>query len=103
MLDYRLSGDRTGNRYPSRIKSGTGIFLITLYPDHVMTIRVRKLVGMLLLMVLICVWALIAMGIAVTVLPQVGMGWALLYYAIVGMGWVLPAMPIISWMQRPDA
>jgi hypothetical protein len=68
-----------------------------------MTIRVRKLVGMLLLMALICVWALLAMGIAVTVLPQVGMGWALLYYAIVGMGWVLPAMPIISWMQRPDA
>jgi len=21
---------------------------------------------------------------------------------VVGMGWVLPAMPIVSWMQRPD-
>lgn len=67
-----------------------------------MTIRARKLVGMLLLMALICVWAFLAMGIAVTVLPQVNVGWALLYYAAAGMGWVLPAMPIIRWMQRPD-
>jgi hypothetical protein len=25
-----------------------------------------------------------------------------IYYVVVGMGWVLPAMPIVSWMQRPD-
>jgi hypothetical protein len=24
------------------------------------------------------------------------------YYVVVGMGWVLPAMPIVSWMSRPD-
>jgi hypothetical protein len=67
-----------------------------------MTIRVRKLIGMLLLLILIVVWAFLAMGFAVTVLPQVTIGWQLVYYAVVGMGWVLPAMPIISWMQRPD-
>lgn len=68
-----------------------------------MTIRVRKFVGTLLLMLLIAVWSLLAMGVAVTVLPQVSIGWALLYYAVVGMGWALPAMPIVKWMQRPDA
>jgi hypothetical protein len=24
------------------------------------------------------------------------------YYVVVGVGWVLPAMPIVSWMSRPD-
>jgi hypothetical protein len=24
-------------------------------------------------------------------------------YIVVGIGWVLPAMPIVSWMLRPDA
>jgi hypothetical protein len=24
------------------------------------------------------------------------------YYVVAGLGWVLPAMPIISWMSRPD-
>jgi len=25
------------------------------------------------------------------------------FYVVVGIGWVLPAMPIVSWMSRPDA
>jgi hypothetical protein len=25
------------------------------------------------------------------------------YYVVAGLAWVLPAMPIISWMSRPDA
>jgi hypothetical protein len=33
-----------------------------------------------------------------------GSGWLqAIYYVVVGLGWVLPAMPIISWMSRPDA
>ena len=24
------------------------------------------------------------------------------FYVVAGLGWVLPAMPIISWMSRPD-
>jgi hypothetical protein len=24
------------------------------------------------------------------------------YYVVAGLGWVLPAMPLISWMSRPD-
>ena len=26
-----------------------------------------------------------------------------IFYVVAGLGWVLPAMPIISWMSRPDA
>ena len=25
------------------------------------------------------------------------------FYVVAGIGWVLPAMPIVSWMSRPDA
>jgi hypothetical protein len=25
-----------------------------------------------------------------------------IFYVVAGIGWVLPAMPIISWMARPD-
>ena len=31
-------------------------------------------------------------------------GWLqAIFYVVAGMGWVLPAMPIVSWMSRPDA
>jgi len=30
-------------------------------------------------------------------------GWiAALFYLVAGLGWVLPAMPLVSWMQRAD-
>jgi len=28
---------------------------------------------------------------------------ATLYYIVAGLGWVLPAMPLVSWMARPDS
>lgn len=67
-----------------------------------MTIRVRKLLGTITLLVLVTVWALLAMAFAQPILPNATGLVAFLYYAIVGLGWVLPAMPLIRWMQRPD-
>jgi hypothetical protein len=26
-----------------------------------------------------------------------------IFYPVAGLGWVLPAMPIVSWMAKPDA
>lgn len=65
-----------------------------------MPIRVRKLVGTVALLLLVVVWALVAMAAAQFVLPSID-GWvAALYYVVAGLGWVLPAMPLISWMSR---
>jgi hypothetical protein len=25
-----------------------------------------------------------------------------IFYVVAGIGWVLPAMPVVSWMSRPD-
>ena len=69
----------------------------------VMTIRTRKFLGTIALLVLVVVWSL--MGMAVAQMPWLaasGLAQAI-FYVVAGIGWVLPAMPIISWMARPDA
>ena len=67
-----------------------------------MSIRARKFVGTIALLVLVSVWALLAMAFAQSVLTNINGFVATLYYIVAGLGWVLPAMPLISWMARPD-
>lgn len=67
-----------------------------------MTIRIRKLVGAVALIALVIAWSLLAMAVAQFVFRSTDSVLAWLYYAIAGLGWVLPAMPIVSWMQKPD-
>lgn len=63
-----------------------------------MSIRIRKLIGAFALLILVSVWALIAMAIA-QFPPIFQSPWiAGLYYVLAGLGWVLPAMPLIKWM-----
>ena len=67
-----------------------------------MTIRTRKFFGTIALLVLVVVWSLLGMTIAQTPwLANSGLLQAI-FYVVAGIGWVLPAMPIISWMSRPD-
>jgi hypothetical protein len=69
----------------------------------VMTIRTRKFIGTIALLLLVVVWSLLGMTVAQTPwLANSGMLQAI-FYVVAGIGWVLPAMPIISWMARPDA
>jgi hypothetical protein len=69
----------------------------------VMMIRTRKLLGSIALLVLVVVWSLLGMTVAQTPwLANSGLLQAV-FYVVAGLGWVLPAMPIISWMARPDA
>lgn len=67
-----------------------------------MSIRARKFIGTIALLVLVSVWALLAMALAQSVLTNINWFVATLYYIVAGLGWVLPAMPLISWMARPD-
>jgi len=67
-----------------------------------MTIRTRKFLGTIALLVLVVVWSLLGMAIAqMPVLANSGLLQAA-FYVVAGIGWVLPAMPIVSWMSRPD-
>jgi hypothetical protein len=68
-----------------------------------MTIRTRKFIGTIALLLLVVVWSLMGMAAAQTPwLANSGLLQAI-FYVVAGIGWVLPAMPIISWMARPDA
>jgi hypothetical protein len=68
-----------------------------------MNIRTRKLIGTIALLVLVSVWGLLAMALAQSVLTNINGLVATIYYIVAGLGWVLPAMPLISWMSRPDS
>ena len=68
-----------------------------------MSIRTRKLIGTVALLVLVTVWGLLAMALAQSVLTDINGFVAAIYYVVAGLGWVLPAMPLIKWMAKPDA
>jgi Protein of unknown function (DUF2842) len=67
-----------------------------------MKIRTRKLLGTVALLLLAAIWSLTGMTVAQT--PWLAKSGVLqaIFYVVAGMGWVLPAMPIVSWMSRPD-
>jgi hypothetical protein len=68
-----------------------------------MSIRARKFVGTIALLVLVCLWGLLAMALAQSVLTDINGFVAAIYYLVAGLGWILPAMPLISWMSRKDS
>ncbi|MGH2340038.1 DUF2842 domain-containing protein [Segnochrobactraceae bacterium EtOH-i3] len=67
-----------------------------------MRIRTRKLIGTALLLILIPVYAFVAMALALLILPGQPKLVEILFYLIVGTGWAIPGAVLISWMSRPD-
>ncbi len=69
-----------------------------------MTERTRPslkiLLGVTLLIGGLAVYALLAMLVAVTVLPD-NQAVGLAYYAVVGLVWLYPAARLTEWMQAP--
>ena len=65
-----------------------------------MSIRLRKFVGTVALLLLVVVWALVAMALAQAPAIHDSAALSAAYYVIAGLGWVLPAMPIIAWMGK---
>ena len=65
----------------------------------------RKLVGTVLIVVLVIVYALVATTIASVKLADSEWWVHLIYFFFTGLLWVLPAMWLISWMskgKKPD-
>jgi hypothetical protein len=62
--------------------------------------RKKKLIGTLVLLIWLPVYALVAMGIAVHVLPHAAWYVALLYYAFAGTLWIVPIGLMLPWMHR---
>lgn len=64
--------------------------------------RARKLVGTIVLVVFVCLYALTVMTIAAAKLPGTSHLTQLLYFLVAGLIWVVPAGALIWWMGRPD-
>jgi len=65
-----------------------------------MSLRLRKFIGAIGLIVLVIVWALVAMALAQMPAIRDHAIISVAYYVIAGLGWVLPALPLIAWMSR---
>ena len=60
--------------------------------------RLRKLIGMIVLVILVMVYSVLSVAIATVHLPPDN-GWAhLAFFGLSGLLWVVPAMVIIKWM-----
>jgi hypothetical protein len=67
-----------------------------------MPVRIKKLIGTVLLVLLVAIYALVATIVAVAQLSQSGPVVHLAYFFFTGILWVLPAMGIIKWMATPS-
>lgn len=65
-----------------------------------MPIRLKKLIGTILLVALVVIYALAASAVAVGRLAESGPLVHLIFFVVSGLLWILPAMWIIRWMTR---
>ena len=63
-----------------------------------MPVRLKKLIGTVLLIVLVVTYALVATLVAVAQFSQSGPLTHLAFFFVSGLLWILPAMGIIKWM-----
>lgn len=68
-----------------------------------MPIRLRKLIGTIVLMVFIPVYCLFAAAVGDRLLYGASGLAQAAYYVIAGLIWVLPAGVVVTWMVRPRA
>jgi uncharacterized membrane protein YadS len=62
--------------------------------------HIKKLVGAVVIIVWIPVYALVAMGIGVHLLPHASASGTFLYYAFTGTLWIVPIGLMLPWMYR---
>ncbi|WGJ14496.1 DUF2842 domain-containing protein [Methylocapsa sp. D3K7] len=66
--------------------------------------RFRKLIGTIIVILFVPAYALIAMALAqARPLREAPVLIQILCYAGLGLVWIVPLMPLIKWMEKPDA
>ena len=65
-----------------------------------MSPRIKKLIGTIIMLIWIPIYALIAMGFGVHILPHAGAVATFLFYAIAGTLWIIPVGLMLPWMNR---
>lgn len=62
----------------------------------------RKLIGTIVMIVFVCVYALVAMALAQGRITEASKLVQTIAYVALGLVWVLPLLPLIKWMERKD-
>ncbi|QRE74682.1 DUF2842 domain-containing protein [Methylobacterium aquaticum] len=64
--------------------------------------RTRSLVGTIVMIAFVLIYAPLAMALADSRIAQTPPLVQSVLYAILGLAWIIPLMPLIRWMERPD-
>lgn len=64
--------------------------------------RTRSLIGTIVMLAFIIVYAPLAMALADSRISQTPPAVQAILYALLGIAWIFPLMPLISWMGRND-
>lgn len=64
--------------------------------------RVKKLIGAVVLVAGLVIYAFVVMVVGQVRLGEAGPGWQLAYFAVFGLIWIVPAALLIRWMERVD-
>ncbi len=67
-----------------------------------MTIRTRKLVGTVALLVCLVPYWFVVVAIAAALQLTGNKALELVFYIVGGLAWVVPAAWLVRWMQKPD-
>lgn len=67
-----------------------------------MTMRIRKLIGTVALIVFVTLYVVAAITVGDIRIATAHWSVQILYFFVAGLVWVVPAALIIRWMQRPD-
>lgn len=62
--------------------------------------RVKKLIGAILMVVFVAIYALVIMALAPRILIGATKWVEALFYAIAGLAWAVPLLPLIRWMEK---
>jgi hypothetical protein len=66
-----------------------------------MPVRVKKFIGIFIMIVLVIVYAMTAVTVATYRLAESPWYIHMAYFLVTGLLWVLPAMWLIKWMETP--
>jgi hypothetical protein len=62
--------------------------------------RTKKLIGAIVTLIWLPLYALLAMALGIRVLPHANAIVQFIYYAVAGMAWIVPIGLMLPWMSR---
>ncbi len=63
-----------------------------------MSVRTKKLIGSIAILILLVIYCMVALAIAEAYLAKAHWALQALYFAFTGILWVVPAMALVKWM-----